>query len=155
MYRGALLGNLTKLLFGRPMKVLRNGLILIGLSGVQLFLLAPSYAHHSFAAHYDLEIEVRFEGTVTDYQFINPHVLIFFDVESDDGAIESWIAETNSPSLFRRRGRGLTRDSFAPGDVITIAGHPSRFYDNDMHINLIIFPDGQEFRSGNAQAQGR
>jgi len=120
-----------------------------------VLLTTPSFAHHSFAAHYDLEREVRFEAVVTDYQFINPHVLVFFDTENAAGEIESWIAETNSPSLFRRRGRGLTRDSFAPGDVITIAGHPSRFNDFDMHINLVIFPDGEEFRSGNAQAQSR
>ena len=130
-------------------------LILTVLTGAGLLVSAPNYAHHSFAAHYDLEREVRFEGVVTDYLFINPHVLIMFETENDAGEVEEWIAETNSPSLFRRRGRGLQRDSFKPGDVITIAGHPSRFNDNDMHINLIIFPDGQEFRSGNAQAQGR
>jgi len=115
----------------------------------------PGLAHHSFAAHYDLEREVRFEAVVIDYQYINPHVLIFFEAQNENGEIEEWVAETNSPSLFRRRGRGLKRDSFAPGDLITIAGHPSRFNEYDMHINLIIFPDGEEFRSGNAQAQGR
>lgn len=130
-------------------------LILMVLAGVGLLVSTTISAHHSFAAHYDLEREVRFEGIVTDYQFINPHVLIFFEIKNDNGEVESWIAETNSPSLFRRRGTGLKRDSFKPGDIITLAGHPSRFNDNDMHINLIVFPDGQEFRSGNAQAQGR
>ena len=137
------------------MKRIRNGLSLAVLTGAGLFVSLPTSAHHSFAAHYDLEREVRFEATVTDYQFINPHVLILFETENEAGEVEEWIAETNSPSLFRRRGRGLTRDSFKVGDIITIAGHPSRFNDNDMHINLIIFPDGEEFRSGNAQAQGR
>jgi hypothetical protein len=130
-------------------------LMSLGLSAAALLLIGPAYSHHSFAAHYDLDHEVRFEAVVTDYQFINPHVLIFFDTQSGDGVSEAWVAETNSPSLFRRRGRGLKRDSFKPGDEITIAGHPSRFNDNDMHINLIIFPNGEEFRSGNAQAQGR
>ncbi len=137
------------------MKERPNGLFLTALAGTGLFVSISTYAHHSFAAHYDLEREVRFEAIVTDYQFINPHVLIFFETENEAGDIEEWIAETNSPSLFRRRDRGLKRDSFEAGDVITIAGHPSRFNDNDMHINLIIFPNGEEFRSGNAQAQGR
>ena len=137
------------------MKLSANGLLLTVLAGAGFLVSISTYAHHSFAAHYDLEREVRFEAVVTDYQFINPHVLIFFETENETGDIEEWIAETNSPSLFRRRDRGLKRDSFKAGDVITIAGHPSRFNDNDMHINLIIFPNGEEFRSGNAQAQGR
>jgi hypothetical protein len=124
------------------------------LLAVAVMLSDPSFAHHSFAAHYDLEREVRFEAVVTDYQFINPHVLVFFDTENAAGEVESWIAETNSPSLFRRRGRGLTRESLAPSDRIMIVGYPSRFNDNDMHINFIIFPNGEEFRAGNAQAQG-
>ena len=101
------------------MKFFSNGLLLMVLTGVGFLVSISTYAHHSFAAHYDLEREVRFEAIVTDYQFINPHVLIFFETENEAGDIEEWIAETNSPSLFRRRGRGLKRDSFKAGDVIT------------------------------------
>ena len=114
----------------------------------------PGHAHHSFAAHYDVDQEVTVRGVVTDYQFINPHVLVFMDVENEDGELEAWIAETNSPSLFRRRGGALTQDSLKPGDVITLAGHPSRVNDNDLHISLIVFPDGSEFRRNvRSQAQ--
>ncbi|MYF68486.1 MAG: hypothetical protein F4181_00225 [Proteobacteria bacterium] len=111
------------------------------------------FAHHSFSAHYDIEVEVTLEGVVTDYQFINPHVLVFLDVTNAAGEVEQWIAESNSPSLFRRRG-GLRADSLEAGDAITLAGHPSRVNPNDLHISLIVFPDGTEFRR-NAQAQGQ
>ena len=113
----------------------------------------PGYAHHSFSAHYDIDVEVTLEGVVTDYQFINPHVLVFLDVTNAAGEIERWIAESNSPSLFRRRG-GLRADSLKAGDAITLAGHPSRVNPNDLHISLIVFPDGTEFRR-NARAQGQ
>ena len=93
-------------------------------------------------------------GVVTDYQFINPHVLVFLDARNAAGSIEQWIAETNSPSLFRRRGGALKRDSLKPGDVITLAGHPSRVNENDLHISLIVFPDGSEFRR-NVRSQGQ
>ena len=109
--------------------------------------------HHSFSAHYDIDVEVTIEGVVTDFQFINPHVLVFFDVTNAAGEIEEWIAETNSPSLFRRRG-GLRADSLKAGDAITVAGHPSRVNANDLHIRLLIFPDGTEFRRNlSSQAQ--
>ena len=113
----------------------------------------PAYAHHSFSAHYDIEIEVTLKGVVTDYQFINPHVLVFLDVTNAAGEIEQWIAESNSPSLFRRRG-GVRADSLKAGDAITLAGHPSRVNPNDLHISLIVFPDGAEFRRS-AQTQGQ
>ena len=122
--------------------------IFVGLAG------APGLAHHSFSAHYDLERQVTIEGVVTDYQFINPHVLVFMEVETDNG-VEEWIAESNSPSLFRRRGTGLQRDSLKPGDRITLSGYPSRVNENDVHISLIVFPDGSEFRTGNAQGQAQ
>ncbi len=115
---------------------------------------SPGYGHHSFAAHYSVDEEVTLQGIVTDYRFINPHVLVFFDVENADGEIENWIAETNSPSLFRRRGGALTGASLKPGDVITLAGHPSRVNETDLHISLIVFPDGSEFRR-NVRAQGQ
>ena len=137
------------------MKILHSSLFFLGLTGAHLFFAAPGYAHHSFVAHYDLDHEIQLEAIVTSYQFRNPHVLIFFEVMNEGGEVEEWIAETNSPSLFRRRASGLTHDSLKPGDAITIAGYTSRHNDNDIHVNLIIFPDGGEFRAGNAQAQGR
>ncbi len=119
-----------------------------------LAVAGPGYGHHSFSAHYDIDVEVTLKGVVTDYRFINPHVLVFLDVENPGGIIEEWIAETNSPSLFRRRGGAFQRDSLKPGDVITLAGHPSRVNENDLHISRIVFPDGSEFRR-NVRTQGQ
>ena len=104
-------------------------------------IVSSGYGHHSFSAHYNIDVEMTLEGVVTDYKFINPHVLVFLDVTNAAGEIEKWIAVTNSPSLFRRRG-GLSADSLKAGDAITVAGHPSRANPNDLHISLIVFPDG-------------
>ena len=123
------------------------------LAGGALAGAGPGFAHHSFSAHYDIDVVVTIEGVVTDYQFINPHVLVFLDVTNAAGEIEKWIAETNSPSLFRRRG-GLGSDSLKAGDAVTLEGHPSRVNPNDLHISLIVFPDGTEFRR-NPRTQGR
>lgn len=123
------------------------------LAGGVLAGAGPGFAHHSFSAHYDIDVKVAIEGVVTDYQFINPHVLVFLDVTNSAGEVEKWIAETNSPSLFRRRG-GLGSDSLKAGDAIRLEGHPSRVHPNDLHISLMVFPDGTEFRR-NVRSQGR
>ena len=114
-----------------------------------------SYAHHSFAAHYDVEREIELKGVVTDYRFINPHVLVFLDVAGQEGGLEEWVAETNSPTLFRRMNMGLQSDSIVSGDIITVTGYPSRFNHNDIHLTGIRFADGREMAFRNVQAEGR
>ena len=130
-------------------------LTLIACLPVSALIPTRGYTHHSFAAHYDLKHEVRFEGIVTDYRFINPHVLIMLETRNEDGQVEAWIAETGSPTLFRRMGMGLQRDSLMPGNIVTVIGHPSRFNDNNIHLTLIVLPDGQEIAFENVQAEGR
>lgn len=112
-------------------------------------------AHHSFAAHYDLDREITFDGIVTDYRFINPHVLILLETTTGDGRVEEWIAEAGSPTLYRRMNMGLQRDSLSAGDAISVAGYPSRFNENDVHLTRLVFPDGSEMTFENAQAAGR
>ena len=62
----------------------------------------------------------------------------FFNFE--DGEEEAWRAETNSPSILRRRG--WNRDSLSAGDEITITGWPARNDDNYMRIRSVTFADG-------------
>jgi hypothetical protein len=40
----------------------------------------PLAAHHGFAAHTDERVTVR--ATITEYRFVNPHVQLYFDIES-------------------------------------------------------------------------
>ena len=42
-------------------------------------------AHHGASVVYDLAQSMTMTGSVTDFQFVNPHVLIYFEVEADDG----------------------------------------------------------------------
>ena len=52
-----------------------------------LFISVPLRAHHG-ETNYDTEKVVSVKGTVTDFQFINPHVQIFMDVKNATGEIE-------------------------------------------------------------------
>jgi len=88
-------------------------------------MLAPhASAHHSFAAFFDPEKMVTVKGTVTSYQFTNPHGLIAIDVRGANGQVEHWRAETNAPVVLMRRG--WSRESLKAGEVITISGWASR-----------------------------
>ena len=81
-------------------------------------------AHHSFAAFFDPTKMVTVKGTVTSYAFTNPHGLVAIDVRGANGQIEHWRAETNAPVVLMRRG--WTRETFKPGDVVSLTGWASR-----------------------------
>lgn len=106
-------------------------------------LAAPAtQAHHSFAVHFVADEVITLQGTVTDFRFTNPHGIVTFNVTKEDGTVEEWRAETNSPNALRRRG--WTRDSIKVGDEVTILGFPTRDGSPYVRISKITFADGRE-----------
>jgi hypothetical protein len=67
---------------------------------------------------------VTLKGSITEFQFANPHVQIYFDVKDDKGALVHWACETLSPGKLARNG--WSREILKPGDMITITLYPSR-----------------------------
>jgi len=96
-------------------------LIGLGLFGLTL----PSFGHHGSNVVYDLTKSITVSGTVTEFQFVNPHTQILFNVTGDDGEVVGWLAGMPS-SLSLGQNEGWTRDTLKPGDEITIIGAPAR-----------------------------
>ncbi len=90
-----------------------------------LFFSVASLSHHGSNVVYDLNQTISIMGTVTDFQFVNPHTLIFFDVTGEDGTVVGWLAGLSGPSRLAR-SEGWSRDTFKPGDQISITGAPAR-----------------------------
>ena len=111
------------------------------LLSVGVLSLAPVTAHHSPAMLYDLSQELVVTGVVTRYDLGNPHMRIYLDVDND-GATEPWLAEGGSRTRLVRVG--WTGDEVAPGDEVTIRGHPSRDGSNLIHMEYLTLPDGTE-----------
>src|ERR1700737_2615862 len=88
-----------------------------------LTVVGPIFAHHGTAA-YDTTQETTVKGTVTDFQFVNPHTLIFFDVKNDKGVVEHWQAEAMSPNQLTRDG--WNKNTLKPGDQITVTGYRAK-----------------------------
>src|SRR5215213_11064043 len=97
----------------------RLSIVVLGLG--LLSAAVPLVAHHSFAAEYDAQKAVKFTGTVTTMEWINPHAWIHMDVKKPDGKVESWMIEGGTPNtLFRR---GFTKNSLQPGTEIAVDGY--------------------------------
>src|ERR1051326_2905616 len=74
-------------------------------------------AHHSTAG-YDMKKTSALKGTVAQWIWRNPHCILVWDVKDESGKITRWSGEMNSPISVT--GLGLTRDSFKPGDELTV-----------------------------------
>ena len=110
-------------------------------------MVSPADGHHGFSNHFDPTQESSIEGTVTQYEFKNPHVLIHINVINQQGNIEEWLLESAAVTTFYREG-GLSRDSLNPGDIIKVRGYPSRHGALEMRLNWILFPNGDEMQRG-------
>src|SRR5580698_1788764 len=80
----------------------------------------PTFAHHSFAAEFDVKQPITLKGTVTKVEWTNPHVWIYIDVTTESGAVEHWQCENGAPNALARMG--WTRHSLNAGDKITVEG---------------------------------
>jgi hypothetical protein len=107
-----------------------------------VFISAPLLAHHG-EANYDTQKTVSIKGTVTDFQFVNPHVLVSLDVTNDKGEIEKWTGEARSPAMLSRYG-GWDKNTIKIGDVITFYGHRTKNGTTFMRLEKIVMPDGKE-----------
>ena len=112
--------------------------------GASLILSASAYAHHGAAA-YDTAKNTTVTGTVTNFQFVNPHVLIAIDAKDPSGKVAKWQGELTSPNRLSRAG--WTKSTLKPGDQVTLIGGTSKNGSPTMWINKVI-KDGQELPLG-------
>jgi hypothetical protein len=108
---------------------------------LMLTLVRSVGAHHSFAVFFDTDAQlVKITGVVRDFQFRNPHGVITIAVPKGHDAI-TWRAETNSPSILRRRG--WTPDSLHVGDQVTLEGWRARDGSRYIRLKTARLPDGR------------
>ena len=116
----------------------RLGLILAGAAA--LAAAAPAFAHHSFAM-FDMAKEQTITGTVTDFQWTNPHSFIWLDVAGSAGAAEQWGVEGMSPNFLERRG--WSKNTLHKGDKVSVVIHPVKNGAHGGSFVRVTLPDGK------------
>jgi hypothetical protein len=100
----------------------------------------PLFAHHGTAA-YDVTKPLTLKGTVTEWDWYNPHCLLQFDVKNEDGQVVHWIAETQNPVSMVNAG--WAKSSFKPGDEVTVTLAPARNGRSVGEVRLVVLPNGK------------
>lgn len=100
----------------------------------------PVLAHHSFAAEYDANKKVELKGTVTKFEWTNPHAHFYMDVTDADGKVANWNFELASPNMMVRNG--WTRHSLKPGDMVVVVAAMAKDGTHTASAQTIMLSDG-------------
>ena len=100
-----------------------------------------AFGHHG-ASPYDTSKLTTLKGTVSDFQFINPHVEISVEVPNEKGQTETWIGEANSPNVLSRHG--WDRNIIKKGDTITVIGNRGKNGSKTLRLQKVVLSSGQE-----------
>ena len=123
--------------------------------GTTLVLAASSaWAHHAFAAEFDVNKPLSLRGKVVKMEWINPHSWIHIAVADETGKVNEWMIECGPPNGLLRRG--FTKASLPEGTEILVTGWRAKddsFRANGSNITL---PDGTKLflGSSNRDADG-
>jgi len=104
-------------------------------------VVVPVAAHHSFAAEYDANAKVEFDGIVTKVEWTNPHAHYYVDVTGPDGKVASWNMELASPNMLNRNG--WTRKTLHEGLKIHVTGSRAKDGTTTAATSTIRLPDGK------------
>ena len=99
----------------------------------------PAFAHHGTAA-FDLGKVVTIKGTVTSFDFSNPHCLVHFEVKNDKGETEQWQAELTAPTKLARGG--WSKRTLKAGDTVTVSGPVSKSANHTIWTQKFAGPEG-------------
>ena len=106
--------------------------------------------HHSFAM-FDTTKSSTLSGTVTAFEWTNPHAYIEIDV-SDGNSVKHWSIELGSPSILMQSGWKFK--DLKHGDKVTVSISPLR---NGQPGGLLIqatLPDGRVLGNGPGRGPG-
>ncbi|MGV3590194.1 MAG: DUF6152 family protein [Gammaproteobacteria bacterium] len=116
---------------------------LFAVAALALLAAVPAFAHHSFAAAYNMEVPISIKGKIVDVRLTNPHSHFFLDVTNADGTTARWKFEAGTPS-------GMLRNGYSPkviktGDEVTINGFQARDGSDNGMLRELITADGTKY----------
>jgi hypothetical protein len=103
---------------------MRRVLLAMAATLAMLITGTAAYAHHSYAATYDVTKEVTLSGKLVQFVYRNPHSFVHIMVADDKGVQQRWAVEWSGTTQLG--AQGVNRESLKVGDEVVITARPSR-----------------------------
>ncbi len=88
---------------------------------LNLLVSTSALAHHSFSM-FDSKNEMWLEGTISVFQWTNPHTFIHVVIDNENGEQIEWALEGGSPNILARNG--WKRTSLEVGEKVRVLIYP-------------------------------
>jgi Family of unknown function (DUF6152) len=85
---------------------------------------SAAYAHHSYAATYDVTHEIKLEGKIVQFVYRNPHSFVHVTTSGEKGDAQRWAVEWSGTTQLNNAG--VNKESLKVGDLVVITARPSR-----------------------------
>ena len=105
-----------------------------------LFSASFAFAHHGLA-RFDTTHIVTMKGTITRFDWINPHAYVYADITDERGKNANWMLECGSLGMLSRFG--WSPDVVKKGDKVTIYGFIAKDGTPYMALQKIDLPNGK------------
>jgi hypothetical protein len=105
----------------------------------------PAIAHHSHAMYDDSKMDSLL-GTVSVFEWRNPHGWLHLTVTDEAGNELEWSFEMGSIGQMARDG--WAEDTVGPGDAIEIRFHPIEDGSNGGQLRFVRLPGGETICQG-------
>lgn len=132
------------------------------LKGIQVTLLVffsgitvlPLLAHHGFQAEYDGSKVLYISGTLTKFEWENPHAYFWVEAKDTSGKVTTWVFEGASPIAVKRTGTVRADFTANIGKTVTVRGIPGRDGTMKGAAETIKLSDGREVVVGGKRFVG-
>jgi Family of unknown function (DUF6152) len=119
-------------------------------AALALMAFAGTVSAHHGANLYDSTKAVMLKGTITQFEWGNPHNQIYFDVKDDKGNVAHWVTSTEPPAVMTEQG--WTRKSLKAGDEITAYVFAAKNGAPVGNLQKVVKADGTVLNAGFAPA---
>ena len=125
----------------------RTGIIAVVVGVALLGAGSVVRAHHAFAAEFDVNKPVKFEGKLIKWDMVNPHSWFHMEIKG-----EKWMIEGGSPNQLIRQG--VTSKTVPIGTTLIVEGYLAKDGTNKAVGRNFILADGSRlFLGGSAPGQ--